>query len=139
MKIYRPGTFDSRIIQYEKVHQITNEQILALEQAVSLKPNQKILDGCCGYGSVTKWLTDDSDKEIVNTCEFFLLDDILHRQRLVVLAGMAVVVKRQLVHDEQDGGDDGEPPNDSRQVSFQNHFDKKFAMLSLDWVTFHRT
>lgn len=75
MKSYRPGTFDSRVIQYEKVHQITDKQISALERAVNLKANQKVLDGCCGYGSVTKWLVTNTDKQIVDTCQFFLFDD----------------------------------------------------------------
>ncbi len=75
MSTYRPGTFDSRLIQYEKVHQITNDQITALLEAVDLKPNQKVLDGCCGYGSVTKWLVNDLNKNIVDTCSFFLFDD----------------------------------------------------------------
>ncbi|MEK7642125.1 MAG: class I SAM-dependent methyltransferase [Patescibacteria group bacterium] len=75
MKSYRPGTFDSRVIQYEKVHQITVEQISALEDAVGLKIDQKILDGCCGYGSVTKWLITDTNKQVTDTCQFFLFDD----------------------------------------------------------------
>ena len=34
-----------------------------------------MLDGCCGYGSVTKWLISDTDPKIVNGCTFFLIDD----------------------------------------------------------------
>lgn len=77
MQNYRPGTFDSRVIEYEKVHQITNEQITALLEAVDLKSGQKVLDGCCGYGSVTKWLLNDINKHIVSNCNFFLFDDSL--------------------------------------------------------------
>ncbi|MDB5259346.1 MAG: hypothetical protein JWO73_554 [Candidatus Taylorbacteria bacterium] len=77
MKEYRPGTFDSRIIAYEKVHQITDDQINALVGAVGLKPNQKVLDGCAGYGSVTKWLLEKNAKEITSTCSFFVQDDSL--------------------------------------------------------------
>ena len=75
MQKYRPGTFDSRVIEYEKVHHITEEQIEALRQAVDLKQNQKVLDGCSGYGSVTNWLVNGVNKGIVATCQFFLLDD----------------------------------------------------------------
>lgn len=75
MQNYRPGTFDSRVIEYEKVHQITNEQVTALLEAVNLQEGQKVLDGCCGYGSVTKWLLSDINKHIVSTCNFFLFDD----------------------------------------------------------------
>lgn len=75
MQNYRPGTFDSRVIEYEKVHQITNEQVTALLEAVDLQEGQKVLDGCCGYGSVTKWLLSDINKHIVSTCNFFLFDD----------------------------------------------------------------
>lgn len=75
MQNYRPGTFDSRIIEYEKVHQISDEQINALIKAVSLKPNQKVLDGCSGYGSVTKWLLERAPQEITETCSFYLRDD----------------------------------------------------------------
>lgn len=77
MQNYRPGTFDSRVIEYEKVHQITDEQIGALLEAVDLKSGQKVLDGCCGYGSVTKWLLNDINKNIVSDCNFFLFDDSL--------------------------------------------------------------
>jgi ubiquinone/menaquinone biosynthesis C-methylase UbiE len=75
MQNYRPGTFDSRVIQYEKVHQITQDQIQALEKAVELKSNQKVLDGCCGYGSVTKWIVNDTDPKVISGCTFFLIDD----------------------------------------------------------------
>jgi ubiquinone/menaquinone biosynthesis C-methylase UbiE len=75
MQNYRPGTFDSRVIEYEKVHQITNEQVTALLKALDLQKGQKVLDGCCGYGSVTKWLLSDINKDIVSTCNFFLFDD----------------------------------------------------------------
>lgn len=77
MQNYRPGTFDSRVIEYEKVHQITDEQIGALLEAVDLKSGQKVLDGCCGYGSVTKWLLNDMNKHTVSDCNFFLFDDSL--------------------------------------------------------------
>ncbi len=77
MQNYRAGTFDSRIVHYEKIHQITTEQISALVRAVALKPNQKILDGCCGYGSVTRWLIDNVGSNVIDTCNFFLLDDSL--------------------------------------------------------------
>jgi ubiquinone/menaquinone biosynthesis C-methylase UbiE len=72
---YRPGTFDSRIVQYEKIHQITDEQINALIKAVDLGSNQKVLDGCAGYGSITKWLLEMYPKEITETCTFFVQDD----------------------------------------------------------------
>lgn len=75
MKDYRPGTFDSRVVNYEQLHQIDNEQITHLLEAIDLQPNQKVLDGCCGYGSVTKWLVNDVNKYIVSTCSFFLLDE----------------------------------------------------------------
>ncbi len=75
MNTYRPGTFDSRIVKYEKVHQITDEQINALVKAVDLKQNQKVLDGCSGYGSVTKWLLENNPRDITSTCTFFLRDD----------------------------------------------------------------
>lgn len=75
MQSYKPGTFDSRVVEYEKIHQITDDQIFELEKAIDLKPNQKVLDGCCGYGSVTKWLVRDANKEITKTCSFFLLDN----------------------------------------------------------------
>ncbi len=74
MNSYRPGTFDSRIVQYEKVHQITDEQITALIEAVDLKPGQKILDGCAGYGSVTKWILKAATAD---SCEFYVQDDSL--------------------------------------------------------------
>lgn len=75
MNNYRPGTFDSRIVEYEKIHQITDEQIGALIKAVELKSNQKVLDGCSGYGSVTKWLFEHGAQSVVDTCDFFLRDD----------------------------------------------------------------
>ena len=50
-------------------------RITALLEAVDLQEGQKVLDGCCGYGSVTKWLLSDINKHIVSTCNFFLFDD----------------------------------------------------------------
>ncbi len=73
MATYRPGTFDSRVIEYEKIHHITEDQIQALKKAVDIKPAQKILDGCCGYGSATKWLLNGG--AVASTCSFFLLDE----------------------------------------------------------------
>lgn len=75
MSSYKPGTFDSRVVEYEKIHQITDDQIFELVKAINLKPTQKVLDGCCGYGSVTKWLFRDTSKDITRTCSFFLLDN----------------------------------------------------------------
>lgn len=65
----RKGTFDTRIISYEDVHQITSEQKEALVRAVDLKESNTVLDACCGYGSVTKWLGEES------SAEFYLLDE----------------------------------------------------------------
>jgi ubiquinone/menaquinone biosynthesis C-methylase UbiE len=75
MQNYRPGTFDSRIVQYEKVHAITDQQICAMVAAVDLKPAQTILDSCCGYGSVTRWLIESMGTEKASTCSFFLVDE----------------------------------------------------------------
>lgn len=75
MSSYKPGTFDSRVVEYEKVHQITDDQIFELIKAIDLKPNQKVLDGCCGYGSVTRWLIGNTHKDTTKTCSFFLLDN----------------------------------------------------------------
>ncbi len=72
---YRPGTFDSRIVDYQKLHQITPEQIDALIKAIDLKPNQKVLDACSGYGSVTTWMFEHSPQAVTDTCTFFLRDE----------------------------------------------------------------
>lgn len=72
---YRPGTFDSRIITYEKVHHITEKQIASLLGAANLQAGDRVLDGCAGYGSVTKWLLEGTEKKVSDACEFFVFDD----------------------------------------------------------------
>ena len=55
--------FDYRIVEYEKVHNTTDEEFNQLVAAVDPKPGQIILAGMDGYGSVTKWLLKKNMKE----------------------------------------------------------------------------
>lgn len=75
MQNYRPGTFDSRVIEYEKIHHITSDQIKVLQEVVNLKSGEKVLDGCAGYGSVTKWIIEGTGSNILNSCELHVFDD----------------------------------------------------------------
>lgn len=75
MQNYRPGTFDSRVIEYEKVHHITDEQVDTLRDVVDVQFGLKILDGCAGYGSVTKWIMTGTDVSVASTCQFHVFDD----------------------------------------------------------------
>jgi len=68
-KDYKAGTFDSRIISYENIHSITEEQKDALLHAVNLQEGEKVLDACCGYGSVTNWLIG-----VESNANFYLSD-----------------------------------------------------------------
>jgi ubiquinone/menaquinone biosynthesis C-methylase UbiE len=66
---YQAGTFDSRIISYENVHTITEEQKKEFLNAIDLKENEVVLDVCCGYGSATSWLTAEQ-----TNANFYLSD-----------------------------------------------------------------
>jgi ubiquinone/menaquinone biosynthesis C-methylase UbiE len=50
--------FDNRIIEYEKVHKIKEADFSVFIQCIDPQAGQIILDGCCGYGSVTKRILD---------------------------------------------------------------------------------
>ena len=65
--------FDNRIVSYETIHKIKDEDFDALIRAIAVHPGEIILDGCCGYGEVSKRILNHSDFEL----EIYLLDESL--------------------------------------------------------------
>jgi ubiquinone/menaquinone biosynthesis C-methylase UbiE len=66
--------FDDRIVRYEVIHQIEDSDYKQLVVAVDAQPNDKILDGCCGYGEVAKRISIETGIKGFQP-EFFLLDE----------------------------------------------------------------
>ena len=68
----KASDFDKRIVTYEYIHSIKNEDWNALYDALKLEDNNKVLDFGCGYGSVTKEICNRL--EFTNV-EFYLIDN----------------------------------------------------------------
>lgn len=63
--------FDNRIVSYETIHKIQDGDYKKLVEAVDAQPGDDILDGCCGYGEVTRRILDSGNSK----SEFYLLDE----------------------------------------------------------------
>lgn len=55
--------FDYRIVEYEKIHQIQDEDFAKLVDAIDPQPGQVILDGMDGYGSVSRRVLDRTKEQ----------------------------------------------------------------------------
>ncbi|RMG39053.1 MAG: class I SAM-dependent methyltransferase [Methanobacteriota archaeon] len=75
--------FDIRIVRYEQIHNITDEQFDKLSQIVDVMPGDTILDAGAGYGGVTIALIERNLNKLDNVV--FWLSDISSVQM-----GMAV-------------------------------------------------
>lgn len=63
--------FDSRVVKYEDIHNISNKDFSKLVNAIDPQNGEVILDLGCGYGSVTReTLSRNDDKDL-----FFCLSD----------------------------------------------------------------
>lgn len=66
--------FDDRIVRYEEIHKIKDDYFQVLVGAIDPKPNDVILDGMDGYGSVSRWILSQT-KEKGFKPEIFTLDE----------------------------------------------------------------
>lgn len=64
-----PQGFDNRIVSYERIHSIKQEDFDALLEAVDPKPGQIILDAMCGYGAVAKGLIQKEPSIQIYLCD----------------------------------------------------------------------
>lgn len=68
------NSYEKRIVQYEKIHSIDEEDFKILVKTIKPKNNQTILDICCGYGAVSKRIQEEIKKDHLNT-KLVLLDN----------------------------------------------------------------
>ena len=68
------NSYQKRIVSYEKIHSINEDDFKALVSIIDPQNGQIILDACCGYGSVSKRLLDEIEKEHLDT-RIVLLDN----------------------------------------------------------------
>jgi 16S rRNA C1402 N4-methylase RsmH len=66
--------FDDRIVRYEEIHKIKDIYFKILVDALNPKPNDVILDGMDGYGSVSKWILSRTEEKGFKP-EIFTLDE----------------------------------------------------------------
>lgn len=67
------NSYQKRIVSYEKIHSINEDDFKALVSIVNPKNGQSILDVCCGYGSVSKNILNEIDNSNLDT-KLTLLD-----------------------------------------------------------------
>ena len=60
----KDNSYEVRIVRYEHIHGVRPEDMAALVAAVNPQPGQSILEGCAGYGAVTKELMVKSPESI---------------------------------------------------------------------------
>lgn len=68
------NSYQKRIVQYEKIHSIDEEDFEILVSTVNPQNNQIILDVCCGYGAVSKRLKSKIGEQNLNT-KLVLIDN----------------------------------------------------------------
>lgn len=66
--------FDYRIVEYEEIHKIKEEDFHQLVSAIDPKPGQVILDGMDGYGAVSKHILEEAEKDNFKP-EIYTLDE----------------------------------------------------------------
>ena len=62
--------FDVRVVSYEQVHNIQENDWKAFMEAVNPQPGEVILDGMCGYGACAKGIN-----EITTKAQLYFLDE----------------------------------------------------------------
>ncbi len=67
------NSYEKRVVSYEKIHSIEEKDFEALVSIVKPQNGETILDACCGYGSVSKNLTQAIKKNNLDT-KIVLLD-----------------------------------------------------------------
>ena len=67
------NSYQKRIVSYEKIHSIDENDFESLVSIVNPENGQVILDACCGYGAVSKRLLQTIEKNNLNT-KIVLLD-----------------------------------------------------------------
>ena len=68
------NSYQKRIVQYEKIHSINEDDFETMIKAIDPQNDQVILDACCGYGAVSKRLQQKIRSLGLNT-KLVLLDN----------------------------------------------------------------
>lgn len=68
------NSYQKRIVQYEKIHSINEDDFETMVKAIDPQNDQVILDACCGYGAVSKRLQQKIRSLGLNT-KLVLLDN----------------------------------------------------------------
>ncbi len=67
------NSYEKRIVQYEKIHSIDENDFQTMISAINPRNDQVILDACCGYGAVSKRIQEKIITNNLNT-KIILLD-----------------------------------------------------------------
>jgi len=71
---YNKKGFDDRIVRYQKIHKISDEQYAALLKAIDPREGEKIFEGCAGYADVSKHLLQTTT-HFTKKLEIFIQDE----------------------------------------------------------------
>jgi len=71
---YNKKGFDDRIVRYQKIHKISDEQYAALLKAIDPMEGEKIFEGCAGYADVSKHLLQTT-AHFTKKLEIFIQDE----------------------------------------------------------------
>ncbi|MCF7833654.1 MAG: class I SAM-dependent methyltransferase [Candidatus Pacebacteria bacterium] len=73
---YTKKGFDNRIVRYNEIHKITNEQYKALITAIDPQSGDVIFEGCAGYADVSKHIIE-ATKDYSIKPEIYIQDESL--------------------------------------------------------------
>lgn len=75
-KEYQKKGFDDRIVRYEKIHKIKEQDYQALIKAIDPQEGEAIFEGCAGYADVSKHIAE-ATKDFDKKPELYIQDESL--------------------------------------------------------------
>ena len=73
---YKKKGFDDRIVRYEKIHKVKDQDYEELINAIDIKEGEVIFEGCAGYADVSKHIVE-STKDFKEKPEIYIQDESL--------------------------------------------------------------
>jgi ubiquinone/menaquinone biosynthesis C-methylase UbiE len=73
---YTKKSFDDRIVRYEEIHKVKEQDYKALIEAIDPQEGEKIFEGCAGYADVSKRICE-ATKEYKVKPEIYIQDESL--------------------------------------------------------------